>query len=262
VVVENVTASGNVGHGIHAKGAASLIKGSVARGNNDNGVLVTADGSVIENVVIYGNGGDGIGATSGTIIKKVTAFGNNGDGIKATGFGSLVSESNARGNNGYGFFIGSTSSKYRGNVSGANGSVDSCGGGICTSERRFYLTKTTHDGAHALQACPAGFHMAELFEIFDTTTIRYDYVFGVTTADSGFGPPIGVSGWIRTGNYNNATPSNCDIWTSNGGSGPSSVGGAVNLTTTWESAADEASPWNRNSQPCSDLYSVWCVEDD
>lgn len=256
-VIENVTASGNVDDGIESTGFGSVIRSTAARGNGGNGVSVSADGSVIEDVVTSTNGVDGIVSTSGTVIKRVTAANNGGNGISATGFGSLVSDSNARGNNGYGIFLGSASSRYRGNVSTANGQVDSCGGGVCTGGRRFYLTKTTHDGAGTLQACRTGFHMAALFEIFDTTTLRYDHIYGATTLDSGLGPPVDKEGRIRNGSDSGG--SSCYSWTTNE-SGPR--GTTAEITRTWESPADEVSPWNVNNQPCRFFFPVWCVEDD
>ena len=35
--------------------------------------------------------------------------------------------------------------------------------------RKFYLTKTEHNGAQALSACAPGYHMASLWEIHDPT---------------------------------------------------------------------------------------------
>jgi hypothetical protein len=79
--------------------------------------------------------------------------------------------------------------------------------------RRFYLTNETVDGSQALTACAAGFHMASMGEIRETSTLRYDTALGRTEDDSGFGPPV-AAGWIRSGmeTHNNI---NCNLWTSN-----------------------------------------------
>ena len=53
------------------------------------------------------------------------------------------------------------------------------------SQRRFYLTPTEHDGAHALAACSADFHMASLWEIFDPSNLVYDTTLGFRRDDSG-----------------------------------------------------------------------------
>ena len=83
--------------------------------------------------------------------------------------------------------------------------------------RKFYLTRTEHDGAHALTACAGGYHMASLWEIFDTSNLRYDTELGFTRDDSGFGPPI-AQGWIRTGyiasGFGPPGLINCKAWTS------------------------------------------------
>jgi hypothetical protein len=65
--------------------------------------------------------------------------------------------------------------------------------------RAFYLTQTQHTGGEALTACAAGYHMASLWEIFDPSNLRYESDLGRKNDDSGFGPPTGEVGWIRTG---------------------------------------------------------------
>src|SRR4029453_19290226 len=66
--------------------------------------------------------------------------------------------------------------------------------------RRFYLTlDNSFNGAHALQACTTGFHMASVWEISVTSSLRYDTTLGKTRADSGEGPPSDTYGWVRTG---------------------------------------------------------------
>src|SRR5215207_4149301 len=72
--------------------------------------------------------------------------------------------------------------------------------------KSFYLTQTLHNGSQALTACAEGYHMASLWEIFDTSNLRYDTQLGHTSPDSGFGPPtaVGSRGWIRTGSENSA----------------------------------------------------------
>src|SRR4030095_12687199 len=85
-------------------------------------------------------------------------------------------------------------------------------------QRQFYLTQSTHDGAHALSACAMGYHMASIWEIHDMSNLRYNTELGLTQDDSGFGPPSGFSGWIRTGSIANNPPTagfgNCQSWTS------------------------------------------------
>ena len=56
------------------------------------------------------------------------------------------------------------------------------GGNPLTKDPRksYYLTQTTHMGNQALTACASGYHMASLWEIFDTSNVRYNTVVGLT----------------------------------------------------------------------------------
>jgi hypothetical protein len=249
-VIENVTASGNLGDGIEANGVGSLVKGSVARGNGADGIKINSGGSVIENV---------------------TTSGNASDGISGYGDANLVRGSTSRGNNGKGFNLNASDySKYRDNVSTGNGSFDDCGQGICTSQRRFYLTLSGVSGASALNRCGAGFHMASLYEIMDPTQLRYSYFYDSTTGDdSGLGPPsdniFGAYGWIRTGarsSGGNTGPglSNCESWTTNDAT---KYGTIVQLRKSWNSTPNQyISPWEAFTNSCDKFQKVWCVEDD
>lgn len=131
--------------------------------------------------------------------------------------------------------------------------------------RRFYLTRTAHDGNEALTACASGYHMASLWEIFDPTQLRYDTALGLVEDDSGAGPPVGF-GYVRTGRdaTSASTPSgippNCNAWTSDNGALHEGV--AVSLTFGWQfTAATSLSPWLASVNVCSDPAHVWCVQD-
>jgi hypothetical protein len=84
--------------------------------------------------------------------------------------------------------------------------------------RMFYLTQTAVPGDQALTACAVGYHMASLWEIHEPSNLRYNTRLGVTQDDSGFGPPTGMEGWMRTGSVNNVQNqpglANCNSWTS------------------------------------------------
>jgi hypothetical protein len=54
--------------------------------------------------------------------------------------------------------------------------------------RKFYVTPTLHDGAHALSACATGYHMASLWEIHDTSNLTYDTDLGVTQDIRAYAP--------------------------------------------------------------------------
>jgi hypothetical protein len=131
--------------------------------------------------------------------------------------------------------------------------------------RRFYLTQTTHNGSQALTACASGYHMASLWEIFDTSNLRYNTVLGVTQDDSGFGPPSGFLGWMRTGRFasavNSAGGANCDAWTS---ADAEDFGTAAGLNPDWTGDINPGKsihPWIAFAVFCDITRPVWCVQD-
>jgi hypothetical protein len=105
------------------------------------------------------------------------------------------------------------------------------------TQKKYYQTKSTHPGNTALAACATGYHMASLWEIFDTNSLTYDTTQpdANTGADTGAGPPSGTVGWMRTGNpvaegaYMLGS-ANCDAWTN----GTTSYGTIAQLTTAWD----------------------------
>jgi hypothetical protein len=138
-------------------------------------------------------------------------------------------------------------------------------GAIRDLEKRFYLTTNEVQGSQALTSCAAGFHMASLWEVFDTTDLEYDTSLGFTQADSGFGPPSGSRGWIRTGfeadtSFSVVGRGNCAAWTSTSGT---DYGTIVRLTPFWSGAPNHVhvSPWLAEARACDVTAPVWCVED-
>jgi hypothetical protein len=199
------------------------------------------------------------------------------------GGGSIAAENliNRVGQSGIRFTVGTTNapslyerntiastgaqSVVEGRASGPNVCVDQlCG----TTGRKFlYLTTTTHNGANALTACAAGFHMASLPEIFDQTSFEYDTTRGYTTADSGNGLPNAFA-WVRTGFPQNSAPVdptesvNCQAWTSTAG-GPTQ---GTTVSLGWPLAAllnnGLAEQWDADaSTSCSTAQRVLCVQD-
>jgi len=130
------------------------------------------------------------------------------------------------------------------------------------SRRWFYLTTTSQNGAGALTACESGFHMANIYEIFDVSNLRYDTGRGWTRDDSGQGPPQQWGGWVRTGaaSYagSEAGASNCLAWTS---SIASDAGTVAHLDYRMNDPANMVHPWRVLAQGCSTPWAVWCVED-
>jgi hypothetical protein len=107
--------------------------------------------------------------------------------------------------------------------------------------------------------------MASLWEIFDTSNLRYNTQLGATAQDSGLGPPSisGLSeGWIRTGwsasNSETVGFGNCNAWTS---ASVDDSGTVVHLDFSWDSTGVRISPWNAFTTVCSSGPRVWCVQD-
>jgi hypothetical protein len=133
------------------------------------------------------------------------------------------------------------------------------------TRRSYYQTQTPHTAHQAPTACVEGYHMSSLWEIFDTSNLRYNAQLGLTQADSGFGPPAAlVEGWIRTGMDGNAngTPgfANCQAYTSGS---LMDEGTVVRLTSVWGSTSDvrRVSPWSADTASCASPRRVWCVQD-
>ena len=130
--------------------------------------------------------------------------------------------------------------------------------------RKFYLTETQYDGAHALSACARGYHMASLWEIWDPSNLRYNTDLGLKSDDSGLGPPSEEVGWIRTGSPAGVSgppgKGNCNLWTEGD---PIKAGGTVVwLSGSWNSADSvyPVSPWIPSFGGCIPRP-VWCVQD-
>ena len=127
-------------------------------------------------------------------------------------------------------------------------------------QRSFYLTPTTHDTLTALQACASGFHTANIYEIYDPTGLRYDTQLGLTSNDSGSGPPASGSihsGWVRSGrvasNLAVGGIGNCQAFQSND---PLDVGHTATLTSF-----PVIGPWQYLLRTCDEVAPVWCVSD-
>jgi len=131
--------------------------------------------------------------------------------------------------------------------------------------RHFYLTPDlAYNGAAALTACDAGFHMASIWEIADVTNLIYDTGRGYIGADSGLGAPSYVTGWARTGYYQASgedTPGigNCQLWTSSSNTDRGSV---AYLSADWlTDPRIGGTEWTYMLFTCNTLRRVWCVED-
>jgi hypothetical protein len=133
----------------------------------------------------------------------------------------------------------------------------------------YYLTPDEYLGDEVPYACAHGYHFASIWEIRDTSNVKYDLHRGLTTADSGFGPPTHAEGWLRVG-WNGP---NCAQWTSSvpdpepgAELGPSGL--LVPEEFAWPPGPPPPPPqppsfdgWEFNPHPCWIPNHVWCVSD-
>jgi hypothetical protein len=132
-------------------------------------------------------------------------------------------------------------------------------------QREFYLTKDeAFTGAQALNACAEGYHMASLWEIFDTSNFKYNITLGLTSDDSGSGPPSGTVGWIHTGAGSSGQTEgpgldNCFAWTSSSSSDNGTRAYLIHVWETFPSA--RLDPWATGISNCDLQQRVWCVQD-
>lgn len=126
--------------------------------------------------------------------------------------------------------------------------------------REYYVTQTSYNGANANTACAGGYHFASLWEILDTSNLKYNTNRGVTQDDSGQGPPSYYAAWVRTGYSssaaNTAGQGNCNAWASSDGN---HYGTPVYLSNDWTTGQD-IHVWEAYTETCSSFISVWCVE--
>jgi len=216
-------------------------------------------GSTVDRVTARNCGGDCIALSTGGQVLASRALSCGGAGLSTFGAGlyadTLIQLTGRAGPSPV--------------VIGAwRGSGNVCDPGTCPGTpappRPFYLTQTTHTGATAKRACAAGFHMASMWEVLDPTVLRYDSELGVTTEDSGAGPPTERGGWIRTGKpsdlfSNSPGGASCAGYTTTNGSGTQAILRAVWTVPT---TGELVQPWWRGTTPaCSGTHRVWCIED-
>lgn len=127
---------------------------------------------------------------------------------------------------------------------------------------QYYLTKDTFEGDQVLSACALGFHTASVWELLDTSNLRYNTTRGYTRPDSGHGPPA-TGGWIRTGaesgSANTPGSGNCQAWTSGSAS---NYGSHISLPGIWTVGAEDLMGWAVGTVSCSQPVRVWCIGDE
>jgi hypothetical protein len=257
ITIRNGTIRNHGFLGIQGEGDGHRVQDVLVRHNGSHGIAIEFD-AICHRCSAIQNGLDGFRVNQGTVITNSVANGNGRDGIVFLGPGGTVMGSTSRGNGNQGFNLEALSKFGHDNVSTNNAQADDCGGGICTTQRRYYLTRSFLDGDEAPGACLTGFHMTSIFEIKDTTVLAYDTTLGATLDDSGSGPPSVLEGWVRQGFA--STNVNCEAYTSD--SADDNSGSLARLVGDGEYGSSSAlSPWLIGADPCSTTRRVWCIED-
>lgn len=261
LVVRNGTIRNMARHGVGPGIDNLTIRDITARHNAADG-FNGGSSSIIANSYAIENGADGFEFGVGSIVDRSIAEGNGDNGFELDVRKAVVVGSVARRNGGQGFQLGPWS-KFRDNVSDSNAEPNRCGGGICTNEKRFYLTRTDHEGNDALDACVDGFHFASVTEIIDVTSWTYDPVLGPTKDDSGKGVPDLTWGWVRSGS-DSSPGRNCSAWTSNEFGDEGTVAEVLTVVD-FDNAEFNYFPWKITEGgffgQCQGSIPVWCAED-
>ena len=248
-IVRNMT-----NFGILSQATGLRVQDVTAIQNGRDGIT-SGQGSLVVNSVAIENGQDGIDVNTGSVVDGVTAIGNGSNGIRGQGTASVVTRTSVRHNGMRGFFLGLQYKFGKNNVSSANGEADQCGGGLCTSKRRVYVTENKFSGATALSACTLGFHMATKSELFDISGYDYDTelaLIPVAAPDSGLGPPYAYGAWVR-GSRNN----NCNTWSTSS----SGVAGTILIWAPSDTSDSLTTAFKQETILCSSEIYVWCAED-
>jgi hypothetical protein len=249
------TGSGN-GIGIGVPGALlnTRVSGGTVRGFGGTCVLLGL-GAVAERLQVEGCGTDGInsGAGSRVLANRIDRIRRHGINLGSAGASAQYGD-NAVGDVALGDATGRSITGEGIPVSG-----NACDDGGCSRRgaQRFFLTTTTFAGNAALEACGAGFHMAEIYELLDVARLEYDRTRGSVTGDSGQGPPTNVAGWVRPGSTNDS----CSDWTSNSAT-VFGLRATVLAAGSLDVAGTEISPFQvGTSGACNSPTRVWCIED-
>jgi len=235
-----------------------------------------ADRTVVRNGFISGMGGTGVVLREGGLVDSVLIEHCADGGVLAQD-DSLVTRSRILLNEAYGLQAESGVVTFQANrfaeiggptiIDATEIGGNTCDDGLCSAVplRRYYLTRTTHDGDTAMAACDDGYHMAAMYEIVDPSNLSYDGSRGESSGgDSPPGPPVIIDamGWMRTGSDSSISSSlgrvNCDAW---GMDSLVGFGSHATLNGAWNDSGNAASPWSGGTATCNTDLRVWCVQD-
>jgi hypothetical protein len=219
----------------------STVRNGRVRGFGDNCVQL-GNQARVDDLLVVECGRDGISVAGGSLVtnNRVLQTGEHGIAMSGTAHPAAYAHNTVGQTNlGGGSFV----AVFGGRPAAGNSCEDqSCSP---TGQRSFYLTTTIHDGAGAGAACDTGFHLAQLMELSDPSSLYYDGGRGHEHSGAS-GPPTGSNGWF-VGGVND----NCSYYTTTTGSGR--YGG-------FTGALGEAH-WVATTVPCGSILNVWCIAD-
>jgi hypothetical protein len=140
-------------------------------------------------------------------------------------------------------------------------------------QKRYFVTMNSYSATSATSACGTGYHMANLFEISQPSSLLYAYddARAWSFSEIGQGPPSGVHGWIKSGYSYPSTSStpgygNCNNW---GSFDDAHRGTVARLPHDFSDPAPSGAgwalvwgtPWGTITKGCDESHPVWCVED-
>jgi len=142
-------------------------------------------------------------------------------------------------------------------------------GRVQVKPKMYYLTRDQVNGDQSIDACSTGFHMANLFEILDTSSLQYatglpGAFSDLGNVDQGDGPRTLDFGWVRTGYASYPDPTRDPYISLNCNSESAPTGaewGTVARLYDNVTASLMNSEWvGVCARQCSQQFHVWCVE--
>ena len=131
---------------------------------------------------------------------------------------------------------------------------------VQTVMRSYYLSLDGSTGDMDPLSCADGYHFANAWELQDVSNMAYNAELGHTRDDSGYGPPDGYKGWIRTGR-DESDFYNCLGWTWGVAGVPTDYKGiamSLDLEMSYEGGELKHS---FSPVACNHGLGVWCVSD-
>ncbi len=133
-----------------------------------------------------------------------------------------------------------------------------------SAQKKYYLTSKTYPANQVLKACASGYHMASVLELINPERLIYNYsvLYALYQGgDQGHGPPINVSGWVRSSNIPSLINASCEAgglpWTD---TSQSNNGAIATSTVFWDINDVATHAMAITNDFCDALRNVWCIQ--